>query len=258
MLSHIIEQIEQELAWVNNLIEDHLKIKAGYLGSFANLELSPVNQHIRPALVILSSRIYGNVLEKTLVLASVFQFIYMASNVQRSVSEYDTECFGIPEDLNSGSQFPVLVGDYLYGKFYSLLSEKGMLDLLSPIAEIICSIHEGGLIKKKLMLQTSPARTLRDAIQKESAELFGGCCSLGARLAGAPAEGQNTMKLFGKSFGMAYGLLEEGMKVEQVAPYLLEAKEALQLLPGKPERLWLEKLVCNLSRQGLAACRMVI
>ncbi len=258
MLSHIIEQIERELTWVKSLIEDHLKIKAGYLGSFANLELSPVNQNIRPALVILSSRIYGNVTEKTVVLASVFQFIYMAANVQRGVSESDTETFGIPEDPGIGSQFPVLVGDYLYGKFFSLLSEAGMLTLLSPIAEIICNMHEGGIMKQKLKSQTSPTRALRDAIQKESAELFGGCCSLSAQLAGAPVVDQKTMRRFGKNLGMAYGLLEEGMKAEHAAPYLLEAKEALHLIPCKPERLWLEKLVCNLSGQGLAACRMVI
>lgn len=258
MLSHITEQIERELAWVNSLIESHLKIKAGSLGTFANLKLSTINQNIRPALVILSSRIYGSVTEKTVVLASVFQFIYMAASVQRSVSESDTESFGIPDDLSSGSQFPVLVGDYLYGKFFALLSEAGMLNLLSPIAEIICNIHEGGLMKQKLKLQTSSSRALHDAIQKESAELFGGCCSLGVQLAGAPAADQIAMKRFGNSFGMAYGLLEEGMKVEHVAPYLVEAKEALQLIPCRPERLWLEKLVCNISGQELANCRMVI
>jgi geranylgeranyl pyrophosphate synthase len=258
MLSHIIEQIERDLALVNSQVQEHLKIKAGYLGAFANLELSPVNRNIRPALVILSSRIYGNVSEKAVILASVFQFIYMAANVQRSVSESDTESFGIPDDPSSGSQFPVLVGDYLYGKFFSFLSEAGMLNLLSPIAEIICNIHEGGIMKQKIKLQASPAKALREAIQKETAELFGGCCSLGARLAGAPAVDQNAMKRFGKSLGMAYGLLEEGIKLDQVTPYLIEAKEALQVIPCKPERLWLEQLVCNLSGQGLAACRMVI
>lgn len=258
MLSYIIEQIERDLTWVHSLIEDNLKIKAGYLGAFANLELSWINHNIRPALVILSSRIYGGIPEKTVVLASVFQFIYMAANVQRGVSESDTEAFGIPEDPNLGSQFPVLVGDYLYGKFFTLLSEAGMLNLLSPIAEIICHIHEGGIMKQKLELQTSPSKALLEAIQKESAELFGGCCSLGAQLAGAPAADQKVMKRFGKSLGMAYGLLEEGIKRELVASYLLEAKEELYLIPGKPERLWLEKLICNLSGQGLIACRMVI
>lgn len=258
MLSHIIVQIERDLAWVNSLIKDHLKIKAGYLGSFANLKLTPINQNIRPALVILSSRIYGSVTEKTVILASVFQFIYMAANVQRGVSESDTETFGIPEDPSSGSQFPVLVGDYLYGKFFALLSEAGMLNLLSPIAEIICNVHEGGIAKQKLKLQGSPSKALHEAIHMETAELFAGCCYLGAQLAGAPAADQIAMKRFGKCLGMAYGFLEEGFKVDHVVPYLVEAKEALHLIPCRPERLWLEKLVCNLSGQEFAACRMVI
>lgn len=258
MLSYIIEQIERDLACVHSLIKDHLKIKAGYLGSFANLELSPINKNIRPALVILSSRIYGTIPEKTVTLASVFQFIYMAANVQRNVSEFDTETFGVPDDPKLlGSQFPVLVGDYLYGKFFTLLAEAGMLNLLSPLAEIICHIHEGGIMKQKLKLQSPPTKALCEAIQKESAEMFGGCCSLGAQLTGAPLADQIVMKRFGQSLGMAYGLLEEGLEPE-IAPYLHKAKEELYLIPCRPERLWLEKLVCNLSGQGLAARRMVI
>jgi len=192
------------------------------------------------------------------VLASVFQFIYMAANVQRGVSEADTESFGIPDVPSTGSQFPVLVGDYLYGKFFTFLSETDMLDLLSPIAEIICHIHEGGIMKQSLKLQAPSAKVLREAVQKESAELFGKCCSLGAQLAGAPAVDQKAMKRFGKSLGMAYGLLEEGIKLEHVTPYLIEAKEALSLIPFKPERLWFEEMIGNLSGQGLAACKMVI
>lgn len=260
MLSHIIGQIEEELTQVDNLVEGHLKTKVGHLGAFANLDMSPLNKHIRPALVILSSRIYGNVPEKTVILASVFQFIYMASSVQRRVSEHDTEGFGsgMADNPGSGSQFPVLVGDYLYGKFFSLLSDSGMLYLLTPISDIICSIHEGGIMKQRLESHNSPASSLIDVVQKESAELFGGCCSLGAQLAGASTADQKIMERFGKRFGMVYGLLEEGVHMDHVTPYLHEAKEALQQIPYKPERLWLEKLLCNLSGQGLATCRMII
>jgi hypothetical protein len=86
MLSYILGHIGQEITWVHNLIEGELALKKRYLGVFDDLSLSPVNMNIRPALVILSSRINGYVSEKTLLLAGVFQYIYIASTIQQCVA----------------------------------------------------------------------------------------------------------------------------------------------------------------------------
>ncbi len=258
MLANILQPIEKELQSVHKLIQSQLIIKAGYIGSFAHLEFSPINKTIRPALVILSSRVYGSNPEKTTVLASVFQFIYMASKVHEGISEDDSDYIRGDSDPRDGSQFPVLVGDFLFGKSFTFLCEADMLNMLRPLAEIVCQVHEGGIIRKKITGQDPPPKAFLEVIRKETAELFAGCCALGARLAGAPEEDQKIIRHFGQNVGMAYGLLEQGIAKEYAPVYLEEALNNLSFIPDKPEKNILEKIVRGLSGQGSALRRMAI
>jgi len=259
MLSHILEPIEKELYSVHKLIKEQLSIKAGYVGLFAHLELSYINKTIRPALVILSSRIYGCNPAKAVALASVFQFIYMASKVHEGIPENDSDYIRGDSDPRDGSQFPVLVGDYLYGKFFSFLCDADIINLLQPMAEIICQIHEGGILRKKVNGQNPSSQAFREVVRKETAELFAGCCALSARLAGAPEKDQELMGRFGQNLGMAYGLMEQDTPSKEYASvYLKEALNSLSLIPEKPERTVLEQLAHNLFGHGLSGRRMVI
>ena len=113
MLSVISQPIREELEQVHKLIKNELTIKAGYIGSFAHLEFSNINKNIRPALALLSARLYGCKPEKAVALASVFQFIYMASTIHQGITEKDSDFVRGDTDPRDGSQFPVLVGDFL-------------------------------------------------------------------------------------------------------------------------------------------------
>lgn len=258
MLSNILQPIEKELHSVHNLIKNQLTIKAGYVGSFAHLEFTFVNKTLRPALVILSSRIYGCNPEKSAALASVFQFIYMASKVHEGIPENDSDYIRGDSDPRDGSQFPVLVGDYLYGKFFTFLCKAGIINLLHPLAEIICQIHEGGILKKKVTGQSPSLQVFREIVRKETAELFAGCCALSARMAGAPEEEQELMGRFGQNLGMAYGLLEQGFAAEHAAVHWEEALNILSFIPDRPERTVLKQLVHSLPGHELPVHRMVI
>jgi geranylgeranyl pyrophosphate synthase len=258
MLSNIITPIEGEIVSVHNLIKKHLTIKSGYLGRYAHLELSSINKNIRPVLVVLSSRIFGLAREKSIALAGIIQFIYLASCVPRVITENDSEYHRGNIDPRDGSQFPVLVGDYLYGKFFFFLTEACILKLLDPLADIICQIHEGGILRKRLTRQVASPKALYEVVRKETSELFAGCCSLSALLTGAPPDVRESMRNYGLNLGMAYGLLEQGISREHVTTYLGMAHNSLSLLPSGQERTLLEKLVNNLYRQGLPAQRMVI
>jgi len=258
MLSTILQPIEKELQTVHNLIKKQFIIKAGHVGSFAHLELSFLNKMIRPALVILTARIYGCDPKKTAALASVFQFIYLASKIHQEISENDSDYIRGDSDPRDGSQFPVLVGDYLYGKFFTFLCDAGIINLLQPLAEIICQIHEGGILRKKISGTGVTSQVFREVVSKETAGLFAGCCSLTARLAGAAEDDEKLLRNFGHNLGMACGFLENGAPVEYVSSYIDEAVVSLSLLPDKPERAVLEELALNLSGLGLPARRMVI
>jgi len=259
MLCDILKPVEKELQSIQKLINDHLIIKAGHLATFAHLELSSADKNIRPALVILSSRIFGYDPHKTIVLAGIFQFIYLAAKVQKGVSEIDSDYLREDADPREGSQFPVLIGDYLYSKFFYFTSNAKINHILHPLAEIICQIHEGSILRKTKNVKSLSHQDLLELVKKETAPLFAGCCFLTARLGGATEQQQNLFMRFGHNLGMAYGLLEQGITMKTAAPYLNEALSNVSMFPDRPERNILEKLVYFLqSGHCLPVQRMVI
>jgi octaprenyl-diphosphate synthase len=249
MIADILKPIEEELQAVNKLSEKHLLIKGNHIGKLAHLELPYHEKAIRPALAILSSRIYGLYGYKAVTLACVFYFIHMATRVHQSIPEKDSDYTKEDSDPRDGSQFPVLVGDYLYGKYFSLLYKSGMINFLGPLADIICQIHEGGILAGGITVINPASESFREVVRKETAELFAGCCVMGAVLAGASKKDQEIMRRFGMNFGMALGLLERGIAVRYAGEYLKEAQTALRDVPERKEKAILEQLVHALAEK---------
>ena len=249
MIADILKPIEEELQAVSKLAEKHLLIKGIHIGKLAHLGFPFNEKAIRPALVILSSRIYGLFGDQAVTLACVFHFIHMATSVNQSIPEKDSDYTKEDSDPRDGSQFPVLVGDYLYGKYFSLLYKSGMINFLGPLADIICQIHEGGILDDGITVKNPTLESFREVVRKETAELFSGCCVMGAVLAGASKKDQEIMRRFGMNFGMASGLLERGLAVRYVDEYLKEALTALQDVPERKEKAILEQLVYALAEK---------
>ncbi|WP_066636229.1 polyprenyl synthetase family protein [Desulfolucanica intricata] len=260
MINQVLSSITKELKDVYQKIENELVIKDGHISSFAHIKYSYIDSAIRPALVILSARMFGRITEKTLALAAVCQFIYMASQVHLNIPDQNIEpSSGKESDPRDGSQFPVLVGDFLYGKFFTTLCDYDIVKYLRPLSEIICQINEGGLLRSKNPnTEVSSSLIIKDIISKETAELFAGCCSLGAESANARPDECLSLHQFGKNFGMAYGLLEKGLPFENVIHYLNKALEELSLFNKSLTHGILEELVNLFLRRKIAVCRMVV
>ena len=60
------QSIYEELQLTQSKIIKRFEIKAGNLGDFARLNVSPLNRFIRPALVIMTSRMFNNRTEKAI------------------------------------------------------------------------------------------------------------------------------------------------------------------------------------------------
>jgi geranylgeranyl pyrophosphate synthase len=149
------------------------------------------------------------------------------------------------------------VGDYLYGKYFSLLYKSGIINFLGPLAEIICQIHEGGIMESRITEKNPAPESFREVVRKETAELFAGCCVMGAVLAGASKKDQEIMRRFGMNFGMASGLLERGITVRYADEYLKEALTALQDVPERIEKAILEQLIHALPEKDCSVRYML-
>lgn len=254
----IFQLINEDLNQVQELINKRFKIKAGHLNDFVNLNFNYLDQNLRPALAILSNRLFGPVTEKTIALAGVLQFIYMASQVHLKVQESNNnkEKSG---DSRYKYQFPVLVGDYLYGRFFTTLCDAGIVKYLKNVAEIICSINKGGILSPKhTSNELLDTQQYLEVIKIETAEIFACSAFLGADVAGAGEDDKMRLYDFGINAGMAYGLLARGASVKQISYYLNAAEAAIKHFPASREINLLRELLAFLAKENSIACNMVV
>lgn len=249
----VFKPIQEELQMIHNKIQKEFMTGAGHLKNFVHLNLSVLNWHLRPALVVLSGKLFGQLSNQLIALAATLQFIYMAARVHFSVKE------DRGSDPRSGYQFPVLVGDYLYGKFFTSLCDAGIVHYLKPLSEIICLINRGGILRQINADNIDiDSPIFEEIVRLETAELFSGCCRLGAHLSGASEEHQKRLAAFGLEVGMAYGLMERDAPFERVAEYLKSAYEKLLWLPDRPSRKIMSELTDMFLKEDVAIQRLVV
>lgn len=228
----VLSPIMGDLAGLRERMYRYYKIKAGDIRDFARLE-EPLENAICPALVIFSARIFGGVTDNVISFAEMFQLIYTASAVHENIREDGTVHAVTSCQPRDGCQYPVLVGDYLYSKAFSILVETRNTRHMVRLSEIVQRINEGGILRNKHYPGgIIRSEVWREIIRLEKAELLAGCCQMGAKIAGADGPSQARLYRFGQALGMALGMA--GIKKpDQAAVYFTEALACLdQLAPG--------------------------
>ena len=249
-MSGLFQTIDEELKLVKANVKDELIIrKVGHVGAFVHLKFPDIDNTIRPALVIYSAKLF-NYKKETIIIASIMQFIYMASQLHAQITETDTS-LGPQSDPRDGCQFPVLVGDYLYGKFFEVLSKYDIIECLKPLAELICSINESAVLKnqhQKANLKNSP-ELIHKIVYKETAISFANCTSVAALISGANEDENRHMYNFGLNFGWGYGLLQWGATYNHVEKYFDQAIESLSYFADSAPKQELFELISVFKRE---------
>ena len=258
MAAGFLELIQLDLNSVDQKIERAFKIRPGHLSKFAHLEVDSLQKHLHPALVLFSGKLFKYAGEKLICLASVVQLIYQASSVHFRIPDDNSQQV-IGGDPRDGSRFPVLVGDYLYGRYFTGLCEGQILEFLSPLAEIIAEMNYGAVLRKKhANLLAADVDLAITVIEKETALLTEGSARLAGQLAEASGEELALLADFGKNFGMAYGILERNLDQSVAKPYFELAHRSLNGLPAVEAREGLEAMLVDLQTGKLVVPLKVI
>jgi geranylgeranyl pyrophosphate synthase len=250
VLGEVLLPIREELEQVQNILNEVFKIKTGNLIDFLHPDLSSINNFSRPALVILSARLFTLPSRQVIFLAAIVQFIYMAFQVHKSVTEDESQFAGADNHRND-RQFLVLVGDYFYSRFFAGLCDAGLLKYLRPLSELICQFNEGNILRLKNRKEElfAPDTLLKRIIEKESAAFVAASCRMGGELGGAREPDLKCLYHFGFNLGMSFGLLKEQASPDEAAPYFQKALSYLAPLPPGVNRDTMEQIACALQKE---------
>ncbi|MCB8817290.1 polyprenyl synthetase family protein [Desulfosporosinus shakirovi] len=210
-----------ELNTVQAHLREEINFKPAGFEELVHLEMNEMDQTVNPAIVLAVSGSCADNNRKSEALAGIIQFIFMANKVHRLMKDDDD----LAEELR---QFPVLVGDLLYGKFFLELCREKLLLFLEPLAQVMGTMSQGGISRWLSRDKKLSGDELLQIIELESASLTGTAARLSAELAGVSLPLQEKLEAFGWEIGLAWGAWKESMEVTVVQSILQRANDILE------------------------------
>jgi len=270
-LEHIITIIRGELAQFEAYFGQTLKADTEPMNTIMQYVRETKGKRLRPMLVLLSAKLFGEVNEKTLRAATFVEMVHSATLIHDDVvDDADQRRDRASVKAHFGNLSAVLAGDYLLAKAMLLIADD--TDILNEMLRTTAAMSEGELMQScpchsepcegidTLTLQVRYdmpsqgeanlwATRYIEIITRKTALLMRSCCVAGAMSVGATPEQIQQISDFGLNFGILFQLRDDildGENTEQakvlLPEYLQKTLKSLQHFPATETRTALREL----------------
>ena len=168
-------------------------------------------KRLRPALVLLTARLFGASDGETVALASLVELIHTASLIHDDIID-KAEVRRGEESVHAkwGANITVLLGDYLYIKSIGLSLESRHDRIIRIMADVSARMIQGELDEcaRGGDLDLTEEAYL-GIIENKTAVLFDACARIGAVLGRASAAAERDAAEFGLNFGMGFQIVDD-------------------------------------------------
>jgi octaprenyl-diphosphate synthase len=197
-------------------------------------------KRIRPALLLLCTRLCGSVDSMAVQLAAVVEFIHTATLVHDDIIDgADTRRGRSSVNHKWGNQITVLVGDWLYMQSFVIALHQRNFHILDILIGLTQKMVEGELIQLAMNGNVQVGEEdLLEIARRKTACLFSGCARIGAALGKVSPEHEEALARYGLDLGMAFQLIDDVLDFtssqqvlgKPVLSDLMEGKITLPLL----------------------------
>ena len=238
-LDHIIEPIRAELTQFEAFFEKTLNADTEPMNAIMQYVCQTQGKRLRPLLVLLGAKLFGEVNEQTLRAAAFVEMVHNATLIHDDVVDDDDQRRGQDSvKAHFGNLSAVLSGDYLLAKAMLLLMEPADRAILQEMLSTTAAMSEGELMQNASFLR--PNGRKNDAyigiITRKTALLMRSCCAAGALSVHATTEQVQHIADFGLNFGILFQLrddLLDGENEEQAQALLpVYYEKTLKALEG--------------------------
>ena len=255
-LEHIIEPIRDELAQFEVFFEQTMKAETEPMDDIMHYVQESRGKRLRPILVLLSAKLFGEVNERTLRAATFVEMMHSATLIHDDVvDDADQRRDKASVKAQFGNHSAVLAGDYLLAKAMLLLSQPDEYNILQEMLRTAAAMSEGELMQGTVGLSYHGSRNgnriesgchdvtalqtqYLDIITRKTATLLRACCVVGAFSVNATHEQVQQMADFGLNFGILFQLRDDmldGENVEQAQALLpVYYEKTMKALEGFP------------------------
>ena len=210
-ISPIQRLIADEMARVNTFIEENLASDVSLINQLGQYIVNSGGKRLRPALVILSSKVLGYEGDKHINLAAIIELIHTATLLHDDVVDASLLRRG-HQTANQrwGNEASVLVGDFVYSRAFQMMVDINSLSIMRVLSEATNTIAEGEV--QQLIYRHRPETSEEnylDVIRNKTAKLFEAAARLGSIISKKTKDDENAMANYGRHLGTAFQLIDD-------------------------------------------------
>jgi octaprenyl-diphosphate synthase len=167
-------------------------------------------KRIRPALLLLSSKLFNYEGRGAVRLGAVVEIIHTATLVHDDIIDEAETRRGRPAaNTQWGNSKCVLAGDWLYMQAFKVALQERNFRILDTLIELTQQMVEGELLQIEKLGKLISLEEHFDLIYRKTACLFSVCMRMGAILGRATPEQEENLAQYGRNLGMAFQIVDD-------------------------------------------------
>ena len=234
----IYELVTPELLLVEEELKRYTSSDVQTISEIGEYLRTAGGKRIRPALLLLTAKMLGEVSPTTIRLGAVVEFIHNATLVHDDVIDAADTRRGRPSaNSHWGNSMTVLAGDWLYMQSFAVALRERNFEVLNTLIDITQKMVEGELLQLTLLGKSDTTQEqLFDVVERKTAYLFSGCMRLPAIAAGLNHGSIESLSEIGRSLGIAFQLVDDLLDLTSTQdvlgkPVANDLKEGKMTLP---------------------------
>ena len=168
-------------------------------------------KRLRPALLLITSRMTGYKGSRDVLYGAVVEFIHTATLVHDDIIDEAALRRGRTSiNYRWGNHLTVLVGDYLYTHAMKMALDEGDLDILKLLSRTTIRMIEGEILALEYTGRADVSSDQYfDIIGRKTAELFGATCRIAGFLSHTTEEHASALNEYGYNLGICFQLTDD-------------------------------------------------
>lgn len=210
-LDSIQLRLRPELDAMNAIIRSTLATDNHLMDEVVTSYLKTKGKQIRPIMVMLAAKIFGDVNERVLWAAAALEMLHNASLIHDDIIDETRLRRGEPT-INSvwGNHLAVLVGDYFVSNALAAGIHTGHISIISALSDLgkelslgeidqICNVKHHDFTEESYF----------EMIRKKTASLFRNCCKMGAEATDATPEQMKPLVEYAEILGLCFQIKDD-------------------------------------------------
>ena len=238
MAGRFVDLVAGKLIATEEIFRHHLGSDVPFIQEAGEYIARGGGKRVRPALLLLASRLLGHDGEEEITYAAVVELIHTATLIHDDVIDHALLRRG-QTTLNHlwGNNLTVLLGDWIYTKAMQMALSHGKVEIIQRLCHATLKMTEGEL----LALQRLGAPDLSvdeyfEIIDRKTAHLFAAACSIPSLIPPQRPEAGQVLARYGRALGICFQLVDDlldftARESELGKPVLSDLKEGKMTLP---------------------------